>query len=476
MGIDPSGRRLALSVVRFGVGRISVPVPPVVFDLRAERDQTWLAKAESALLDFVARYGLSGSEARLAIPADKVFMARTSLPPLREKDLRAALALELERLFPFPASSLSFNWIQSGEPTGGKNPQQIVMAASSEYIERWEELVSRAGLSLAGAVPAGWALSVACRNADDAVGKAGERYAVLRDLDRAVECTVMKSGEPFFSSLRPCLPESAPAEGFSLLSEALVDDPSGKADAEVSVIAPSGWWTKGRLSGEGMKSLRKVDGFESSAAKIMSAAAGPLDSVPVWEVLGAFGAASSEGGPDLLAPEEKMADATKATRTLTGVLAAATLLLALSWPTVILLRTNKEVQRLDAEISSLRPDVERVESSLALLGEIEGRIHILREAGTGRDEQLQILRQLTERLPQGTWLTGLRVEDRKVEIDGLSPSASEIFTLLSRDGQFRKVEFASPITRHPDNLERFQIRAEYAPGSQARAGEGGGNL
>jgi len=475
VGIDPSGRRLALSVVRFGVGRTSVLVPPAVFDLRAERDQSWLAKAESTLLDFVARYGLSGCEARLAIPADKVFMARVSLPPLREKDMRAAIALELDRLFPFPASSLSFNWILSGEPDAGKNPRQIVMAAPLEYVERWEEMASRAGLRLAGAVPSGWALSAACRDIDDAVGKAGETCAILRDLERAAECTVMVSGEPVYSSLRLCTPESTPATGLALLNEALVDHPSGKEGADVSVIAPSGWWTRGRLSGEGTEFLRKVDGFESRAARMMSASAGSADAVPVWEVLGAFGAASSERGPDLLDPEEKMTGTSKMSRAFTGVLAAAALLLALSWPAGILLRTNQEVRRLDAEISSLRPEVERVESSLALLGDIEGRIHILREASSGREEPLQILRQLTERLPQGTWLTGLRLEDRKVEMDGLSPAASEIFPLLSRDGIFRKVEFASPITRQPDNIERFQIRAEYAPGNQARTGEGGGN-
>jgi hypothetical protein len=474
VGIDPSGRRLALSVVRFGVGRTSVLVPPVVLDLRAERDQTWLAKAESVLLDFVARYGLSGSEARLAIPADKVFMARISLPPLRAKDLRAAIALELDRLFPFPASSLSFNWILSGESAGGKNAQQIVMAAPSEYIERWEELVSRTGLRLAGAVPSGWALSAACRHVDDSLGKAGETCAILRDLEKAVECTVMISGEPFYSSLRLCPPESAPAAGLALLNEALVDCPSGKEGADISVIAPSGWWTKGWISGEGTEFIRKVDGFESRAARIMSAAAGSTDAVPVWEVLGAFGAASSERGPDLLAPEEKMTGATNVSRTVTGALAAAALLLALSWPAAILFRTNEEVRRLDAEISSLRPDVERVESSLAQLGGIEGRVHILREASAGREEPLRILRQMTDRLPQGTWLTGIRLEDRKVEIDGLSPSASEIFPLLSREGQFRKMEFASPITRQPDNLERFQIRAEFVPNPASMTGDGGG--
>jgi Tfp pilus assembly protein PilN len=70
---------------------------------------------------------------------------------------------------------------------------------------------------------------------------------------------------------------------------------------------------------------------------------------------------------------------------------------------------------------------------------------------------------LTDRLPNGTWLLSLRVEGRKVDIEGLSPSASEIFPALTRGGRFRSVEFGAPITRQADNLERFKIRGEFVP-------------
>jgi general secretion pathway protein L len=196
--------------------------------------------------------------------------------------------------------------------------------------------------------------------------------------------------------------------------------------------------------------------------------------VPVWGTLGAYGAALCEKGPDLLSPEKKGAGARMAVRMATGSLAAATLILALSWPAAVAMRTKQEARKLDAEIASLRPAVARVEETLGVLGDIEGRIAVLREERIGREEPLLVLRQLTERLPQGTWLTGLRLEDRKVEMDGLSSSANEIFPLLSRDGQFRKVEFASPITRQADNIERFQIRAEFAHVPSAKPGEGGG--
>jgi general secretion pathway protein L len=78
-------------------------------------------------------------------------------------------------------------------------------------------------------------------------------------------------------------------------------------------------------------------------------------------------------------------------------------------------------------------------------------------------ETLQILKELTDRLPNGSWLQTVRVDGPKVDLEGLSPSAAEIFPALTRDGRFRSVEFAAPITRQADNIERFKIRGEYVP-------------
>jgi general secretion pathway protein L len=472
VGIDPSGKRLALSAVRYGVGRPFVTVPPAVFELRGDREQAWLADAERILLDFVTHNGLAGSEARLVIPADKVFIARISFPPLREKDLRPALAMELDRLFPFPAVNLKFNWRRSREATDGKTVRQVVVAAPSDYLGRWEELVARTGLTLSGAVPSGWALSAACRGIDEAMGKEGGVRAILRQLNGAVECTVMEGAEPFFSAVRACPPDAGAGEALSLVDEALVDVPPSLADRGVTVVAPSGWYREEPFRREGGDSFLPAEGFEARAANAMAGPGGTAEPSPVWSTLGAYGAALAEKELDLLAPEKEGAGYRVASRAVTGALAAATVLLALSWPAAVALRTRQEVRLLDAEIASLRPAVTRVEDTLAVLGDLEGRIHVLREAGAGREEPLLLLRQLTERLPQGTWLTGLRIEDRKVEMDGLSPSANEIFPLLSRDGQFRKVEFASPITRQADNLERFQIRAEYSHAPKGKEGEG----
>lgn len=468
VGIDPSGRRLSIAALRGGLGRPVPCAPPASYDLRGDREQARQEEAEGLLGEYVARNRLAGSAARLCVPADRVYTARLSFPPLGDRDLRAALELELERLFPVPPSRLRFGWRRLRTVSGGRAVHLIVAAAPSSYLERWEEISSRAGLSLRGAVPAGWAVSSACLLA----GGGGGSSAILRDAGGAVEGTVLAAGEPVFASSRECPEESMPAVGLSLLEDGMVDAPGLGEEGPVPLIAPPGWFGKeGPGFPAGKDRFLLQEGFESRAAKAMDGSGAAGEQLPVWRVLGAFGAAADGKTIDLLAQHGDGAGS-RAARVAVGVLAALTVLLAAAWPAAVAVRTSRELARLDAGIEAVRPAAAEVEEALADLARVEERIAVLGAAAEGRGETLAILRELTERLPQGTWLTGLRIEERKVEIDGLSPSASEIFPLLTREGRFRGVEFASPTTRQPDNLERFRIRAEYVPA--ARPAEGGG--
>lgn len=465
IGIDPSGRRLALAALRFGVGGPSFAAAPMTCELHGEKEDARREESSKALADYVARNGLAGADARLLLPAGKVFVARISLPPLREKDIRPAIRLELERLFPFPASRLVFDWRRLPEDAHGGKGRCVVVAAPAEEISRWEEAVARAGLQLAGVVPSAWGLASACRGANIRIGTAGEVGAILRQADGWVECAVLDGSETIFTGVRPCDGDTGRAEGLSLLSDALVDLPPSRVEAGVSVVAPPDWPEKGRNPDIDGSPLRWIEWPE---------AGGTDGGIPSWSAAGAYGAASAEKGIDLLSTGRGRGTIRETAGIVTYILAAAVALLAISWPAASYLRAKQDLSRLEGEIAALRSGVERVEDSLALLGGIEERVTVLRDASADRERPLRILRDLTERLPQGAWLTGLRVEDRKVEMDGLAPSASEIFPVLSLDGRFGKVEFASPITRQPDNLERFQIRAEYAEAAPRMEGEKAG--
>ncbi len=145
------------------------------------------------------------------------------------------------------------------------------------------------------------------------------------------------------------------------------------------------------------------------------------------------------------------------------VAAVAALALGIAWPSAVAWKAKTELRRLDAQVAALRPAAERYEETLSDLDDAQGRIAALREEASASGEALQILRELTDRLPNGTWLLALRMEGRKIDIEGLSSSASEIFPALTRDGRFRSVDFGAPITRQADNIERFKIRGEFVP-------------
>jgi hypothetical protein len=255
-----------------------------------------------------------------------------------------------------------------------------------------------------------------------------------------------------------------PAEGLSLLAEGLVDVPSPEDDTAVDLVAPPGWF--GAENGETDEKItfRVVGDFAPFPAIPTDGQSGAEETVPARKIAGAFGAAVAEKAIDLAAPG-KEGTGSRLARVSAVLLTVAAVLLALAWPAATYWKTKAELSRLDAEIAALRPVVADVEEAVGTLREVEAKISRLREAAAGRGEPFVILKELTERLPDGTWLTGLRVEERKVEMNGLSPSANEIFPLLTRDGRFRGVTFASPITRQADNLERFRIRAEFVPGS-----------
>jgi len=470
VGIDPSGRRLAIAAIRGGIGRAAPVVPPACYDLRGERESDRAVEAEGLLRDYVVRNRLSGSAACLCVPAERVYAARVNFPSLREKDLRAALSLELERIFPVSPETLRFGWRRIPGGSAGGGILLLVAAAPAEYLVQWEGIASRAGLALRSAVPAGWAMVSACRAAG--FDLSGGVSAILREEEGAVEATLCSDGEPFFLGWRRSGGDARSRDTATLLEDGMVDPPAPGSGDPVTLFSP---FPPGSLeadrSGAGGPAFRSAEGFEEAAAGLTGSGEASEDPVPVWRVLGACGAALNGERLDLLLPPGGGA-VPRAGRIATAVLAALAVVLAVAWPSVRFLRTDMELRRLEAEISAQQASVAEVEKEIGELAAIRERIGVLAGASAVRGETLEILRQLTERLPQGTWLTGLRVEDRKVEIDGLSPSASEIFPLLSRDGRFAEVAFASPVTRQPDNLERFRIRAEYIPPASRSEGDG----
>ncbi|HEU4368561.1 MAG TPA: PilN domain-containing protein [Methylomirabilota bacterium] len=119
-------------------------------------------------------------------------------------------------------------------------------------------------------------------------------------------------------------------------------------------------------------------------------------------------------------------------------------------------RINAQIARLDSEVRATERLAREVERKRKLLTTVTGL-----EAGALRP--LPVLRELTDLLPNDTWLTTLSLDPKGVELTGQAAAASALIPLLENSPRLERVEFSSPVTRGRDK-EQFRIRAAWEAG------------
>jgi general secretion pathway protein L len=100
------------------------------------------------------------------------------------------------------------------------------------------------------------------------------------------------------------------------------------------------------------------------------------------------------------------------------------------------------------EVFELRTAIERArQGSLAVL-----------EAKSEQPRMIDLLRELTERLPDDTWVQNLDYRDGEVQIRGESSQAAALISLLEQAPGFTDVAFRSPVVQvATTGQERFHI-------------------
>ena len=80
------------------------------------------------------------------------------------------------------------------------------------------------------------------------------------------------------------------------------------------------------------------------------------------------------------------------------------------------------------------------------------------------------LENLSQILPDHTYLTELSVENNKLRLIGVSGDAPALIGLIERSGLFTRASFFAPTTRSPsESGERFHIEAVIQPFNPSRS-------
>ena len=148
----------------------------------------------------------------------------------------------------------------------------------------------------------------------------------------------------------------------------------------------------------------------------------------------------------------------KQLRTLIFLLLAAVLIISFaSWGVSGLLRERLHLKLLTSEIARLSVEIKDVENLRKRCEDLQNEIEYLSGVRGNSANFLNILKDLTERIPQNAWVSALTYSEQGVQIGGYAESASKLIPLLEASPLLRDAVFLSTITKTKDGKERFEI-------------------
>jgi Tfp pilus assembly protein PilN len=455
---------MRLSPVRFSQVRLAVVLLQdrlAVAAVAGERTETFTIATENpaaVLREELTNRRLTPRAVSLALPRTSVFVRPMELPTVGG-DLREMVRLNLDGHLPFASDDdTAFDFAAlPAEGDGAVHDDLLqhvlVAAAESRVVEAALRIAEEARLRPASLTVASHDLLGLARPGRD------QRVVWVHHTGATADFLCL-----FGSSL--VLSRSAPAPDEASMGEEIRRSLAAVRWRECDAI-----WVSGDLPLDALvgASLPAAVSEPAYAARVRERVASlPVEDRGAHEL--ALGVALSRRGRSLdLLPSRLRPRRLSRAQGLTLAVACATALLLISALLVPGLREQRHLNRINAEITRLDPQVravERVVRDLERKRKLLGTINGL-EASAIRP--LPVMRELTDLLPTDTWLTTLSLDAKGVELTGQAAAASALIPLLENSPRLERVEFSSPVTRGRDK-EQFRIRAAWEAATASPAG------
>jgi general secretion pathway protein L len=118
-----------------------------------------------------------------------------------------------------------------------------------------------------------------------------------------------------------------------------------------------------------------------------------------------------------------------------------------------------EQQQLQRQIAARRAALRLNQNTAA-----GSALNLLAKRKQTTPSSVMVLEAITRALPDGTYVTELRIEGDKIQVVGISQDAPSLIRLMEQSPQFSRATFFAPTTRtQGDPGERFHIEAHITP-------------
>ena len=398
--------------------------------------------------DFVGKNSISPASIFLGVPRDVAIFRYVELPLAVKENLRETLGYEMEKYLPFSAEEIYFDYQTIKEDKESGKLKLLLIASKKEAIDPYLDLFTRTGVGISGVEVSSTAIANYFSGQRDS--DLADTCAILYLKEGRLELNLLKGGVLEYSrsfgggQRGPDLPEIISHElhklkdnlgegqgrlkaifcGFDSEDE-LVHHFSDDDDLEIRLID---------LSRKGLPSSSMVPAY-GLALKGVHKLATDINLVPE-----AFRKRPSKVGYYTMI-----------------VLASLLILSALVWGGGSIVSQQLHLRRLNTEISRLDAEVAKIEKMKVMCQEVEDRIEHLNGLYASGASALDVLKELSTRIPKTAWVTNLTFSGGEVKMDGRAEASSELIPLLESSPLFSEVAFISSITRGQTGKEMFRI-------------------
>jgi Tfp pilus assembly protein PilN len=413
-GIRVEGANLRVVAARARPGGAKALASFVIHDFRTRPAAEW----RTEYLREMKQRGVADLAATVLLPRDEVIVHVAHFPGVADKDMQAALSLELDTFHPYGEDDVRWAWTRLS--TAGT---VLLGIARTAVMERYETLFREAGVPVSA-----FTFSAS-----------------------AVYCALRLYSQPTGDFLSWC---EAPdgAEGGEVYGESR-NRAVFSAQADESLP---------RALAMGAAELRLPD--EAAAQPLDSllprsrnraAAIGPADALAWAAALS--GSASLVSKPANLLPADRRETVSRGRLIPTFILVACVILVGIALALEKQYADRRYLNELNAQITQLTPGGLRSKAIDNKIATDKARIELLDRFRMRTKDDLDIVNELTRLLPPPVWISSLEIHPDNVVISGEADQAAPLLKALDSSPLFRNSEFGMAVARNGTN-EGFRIK------------------
>jgi hypothetical protein len=413
VGIEIAGPRGAESLhaaaVRVRPGRAQVLDTLAVEALSQQASGVWGTEYGA----FLRKYGLRHVAATVVLPRRDVILRHLALPGVSDKDLAAAIAFQMEGLYPYPEDEAVSSWVRIPATAS-----VLIAITRRGVVDRYTALFAEAGVK------------IGCFTCSAAVV-----YSALRLLGNAPPAEGLLAYETTAAGTE-VYGESPARPVFS----ATFDVPAERATA----LAVAELRLDPNTEVHNLAELLRADSPLPYAAALASAC--PFLSLPL----------------NLLPAGQRQFDS-RAKWIPSAALGAAVVLLALALSLAPRYETARYLASLNAQIARLTPVANRSAALDRQIAAARARIAVLAEIRGRTKADMDVLGEMTRILAPPAWLNQLEVTRTQVTLAGETQQAAPLLQTIDASPLFQGSEFVMAPSR-VNAAEAFRIRTNREPG------------